>query len=77
MTTALCLAVEAVEEQKEIAIWKLPAAKDDAHKKWRDEWLKEITRTREIDQEFRKRIEGDKVFTCERHFNPEDVEICK
>ena len=46
-------------------------------KKWRDEWLKEITRTREIDQEFRKRSEGDKVFTCERYFEPEDIEICK
>lgn len=58
-------------------IWKLPAAKDDAHKKWWDEWLKEIIGTREIDQEFHKRIEGNKVFTSERHFDPEDMEICK
>lgn len=61
--------------KKGIGIWKLTVAKDDAHRKWRDAWLKEITRTREIDQEFRKRIEADKVFTCERHFDPEDIEI--
>lgn len=34
---------------KGIGIWKLPAAKDEAHKKWRDDWLSEITKTREID----------------------------
>ena len=27
---------------KGIGIWKLPAAKDEAHKKWRDGWLSEI-----------------------------------
>ena len=36
-------------------IWKLPAAKDEAHKKWRHDWLSEITKTREIDHEFRKK----------------------
>ena len=36
---------------KGIGIWKLPAAKDEAHKKWRDDWLSEITKTR--DHEFR------------------------
>ena len=46
---------------KGIGIWKLPAAKDEAHKKWRHDWLSEITKTREIDHEFRKRIENDKV----------------
>ena len=62
---------------KGIGIWKLPAAKDEPHKKWRDVWLSEITKTREIDHEFRKRIENDKVFTCEKHFDVEDFEICK
>ena len=62
---------------KGIGIWKLPAAKDEAHKKWRGDWLSEITKTREIDNEFRKRIENDKVFTCEKHFDAADFEICK
>ncbi|PFX28007.1 hypothetical protein AWC38_SpisGene7249 [Stylophora pistillata] len=60
---------------KGIGIWKLPAAKEEAHKKWRDDWLSEITKTREIDHEFRKRIENDKVFTCEKHFDVEDFEV--
>ena len=31
---------------KGIGIWKLPVAKDEAHGKWRDEWLGEIKMTR-------------------------------
>ena len=62
---------------KGIGIWKLPAAKDEAHKKWRADWLREITKTREIDQDFRERIKNDRVFTCEKHFLPEDIEICQ
>lgn len=46
-----------------------------AHKKWRADWLSEITKTREIDQGFRERIKNDRVFTCEKHFLPEDIEI--
>ena len=46
---------------KGIGIWKLPAAKDEAHKKWRDDWLIEITKTREIDHGFDK---GSKTTRC-------------
>ena len=60
---------------KGIGIWKLPAAKDEADKKWRHDWLSEITKTREINHEFRKR--NDKVFTCEKHFDVEHFETCK
>ena len=62
---------------KGVGIWKLPSAKNDAYKKWRDDWLNEITKTREVDREFRERIKNDNVFTCERHFEAEDIEICK
>lgn len=60
---------------KGIGICKFLAAKDIAHKKWRADWLSEITKTREIDQGFRERIKSDRVFTCEKHFLPEDIEI--
>ena len=62
---------------KGIGLWKLPSPKDEAHKKWRKEWLSEITKTREIDQDFKKRLEKDRVFTCEKHFEAEDIELCK
>ena len=62
---------------KGIEIWKLPKAKNDAHRKWREEWLGQITKTRVMDQNFRNQIKNDKVYTCEKHFAPEDFEICK
>ena len=60
-----------------MGIWKLPLAKDEAHGKWRDEWLGEIKKTREMDQNFREQLKNDIIYTCERHFAPEDIEICK
>ena len=62
---------------KGIGIWKLPLAKDEAHAKWREEWLSEIKKTREIDQNFRELIKHDRVHTCENHFSSEDIEICE
>ena len=62
---------------KGIGISKLPLAKDEAHAKWREEWLSEIKKTRGIDQNFRELIKHDRVYTCEKHFAPEDIETCK
>jgi len=62
---------------KGVGIWKLPALKDEAHKRWRAEWLNEITKTRTVDAAFRKKIQSDCVYTCEKHFDPKDIEICK
>ena len=62
---------------KGIGIWKLPAPKDEAHKKWRGEWLQQITRSRDLDRPFRELLAKDRVFTFEKHFEAEDIEICK
>ena len=62
---------------KGIGIWKLPLPKDDAHREWRDAWLGEILKTRVIDQDFNKQIKNDRVYTCEKHFGADDIEICK
>ena len=62
---------------KGIGIWKLPLAKDEAHRKWREEWLSQIKKTRDMDSDFREEIKKDRVYTCEKHFAPEDIEICE
>ena len=62
---------------KGIGIFKVPLAKDDAHRRWCDEWLGEIKKTREMDQDFRRQINDDKIYPCEKHFDPKDIEICK
>ena len=58
-------------------IWKLPAPKDEAHKKWRDEWLQQITRSRDLDRLFEELLVKDRMFTCEKHLEAEDIKICK
>ena len=62
---------------KGIGIWKLPLAVDEKHREWREAWLGELKKTRVIDYDFRDQIRNDRVYTCEKHFAPEDVEICK
>ena len=44
-------------------IFKLLAAKNDKYKKWREEWLSEIAKTRVIDKTFREKILNDTVYT--------------
>lgn len=60
---------------KGLGIFKLPRSKDEEHKKWREAWLSEITKTREKNSEFQRLIDNDTVFTCEKHFKPDDIEI--
>ncbi|PFX27521.1 hypothetical protein AWC38_SpisGene7781 [Stylophora pistillata] len=59
---------------KGIGVWKLPAQRNAVYKKWREDWLNELTKTRVVDANFRQLIEKDRVFTCEKHFQPEDIE---
>ena len=49
---------------KGIGIWKLPLAVDDRHREWCEAWLGD-------------QIKNDRVYTCKKHFPPENVEICK
>ncbi|XP_022803322.1 uncharacterized protein LOC111340701 [Stylophora pistillata] len=60
---------------KGIGIWKLPAPRNEVYKKWRADWLNELTKSREVDKDFQKQIDSDRVFTCEKHFALDDIEI--
>ncbi|XP_015753881.1 PREDICTED: uncharacterized protein LOC107333565 [Acropora digitifera] len=60
---------------KGIGIFKLPSAKDDKDKRWRDEWVGELKKTREVDKDFRRKINEDKVYACEKHFKDEVIEL--
>lgn len=60
---------------KGLGIFKLPSEK--SNKEWRERWLGELKKTRTLDSHFRSLIEKDHVYTCEKHFREEDIEICK
>ena len=57
----------------------LPTAKpnDETTMSWRKAMLNVITRDRVVDSDFRRQINNDKVYICERHFLPGDLYICK
>ena len=62
---------------KGIGIFKLPKPKNDGYKKCREDWLSEITKTRTVDSMFKQQMLKDSVYTCEKHFKPEDIETCE
>ena len=57
----------------------MPSARNAEYKKWREKWLSENMKTRVSDKDFQKKkqINSEKVFSCEKHFKLEDVELCK
>ena len=56
---------------------RLALSDHEASKKWRQDWLCQITRARESDYGFKLLLANDRVFNCEKHFDPGDIEICK
>ena len=62
---------------KGLGIFKLAAAKDPEQKTWREAWLGEITKTREKNADSQRLIDNDVVFTCEKHFKRDEIDICK
>lgn len=46
---------------KGIGIFKLPLAKDENHKRWRNEWLGVLKKTREMDKDFKRQIDEDEL----------------
>ena len=67
--------VDRSKKYKGIGIFKLPSEK--LYKEWRSNWLNEIKKFRVVDKDCKNQIDNDRVFTCERHFKPEDIEICE
>ena len=60
-----------------IGIWSLPASRNEEYKKWRGDWSSELTKFRKVDNHCQKIVDSDRVYTCEKHFAADDIEICK
>ena len=74
-----CAIVGCSTNCRHISLFKLPTAKlnDETTMSWRKAMLNVITRDRVVDSDFRRQINNDKVYICERHFLPGDLYICK
>ncbi|XP_057304847.1 uncharacterized protein LOC130644899 [Hydractinia symbiolongicarpus] len=58
-----------------IGIFKVPKVINENYKKWREDWLNVVMKSRVVDQLFKKQIENDTVYTCEKHFKSEYIDI--
>ena len=56
-------------------MFKLPSKK--LYPALRDSWVQIVTKYRVVDKSFKNQIEKDKVHICEKHFDPDEIEICK
>ena len=63
---------------KDISIFRLPSAKKDPRTlQWRNDWLHIIKKDRVVDDKFRKQIEKNNVFVCQKHFKETDLIQCE
>lgn len=64
----------------EHSLFKIPTvnARDSEHtaaskRKAREEWLRLVLRTREMDADLKQQIEANNIYICELHFKPECI----
>lgn len=61
------------EKFKGVAIFKVPAGKDEFNSNWREKLICIITKDRVVDKNLRKQIEENRVYICEKHYDAEQI----
>ena len=62
---------------KGIAIFKLPKENSDLAKETRNEWVRIITKHREVDKDLRRQIREGNLHICEKHFEKKCINESK
>ena len=62
---------------KGLGIFKLPSKEKKYRQEWRKNWLNAILKIREMDADMKSQLEADRLFTCEKHFHPQEIDTCK
>ena len=72
--------VDRREKFQGLSIFKLPGLSgqqngvtDEEQIGWRKNFLSKVTRNRVVDAVLQKKIDTDKLYVCENHFNPSDI----
>ena len=62
---------------KGVGLFKPTNIKNEYHKEWRTKIDQIILRTRTPDAKYRELVEKKKIFICEKHYQPGDIEFTK
>ena len=71
--TEIEMEIEMQDDNKDIAIFKVPSGDDDYNKAWRDKIVAIITRDREINPGLKRQIEAKTLHVCELHYPEESL----
>ena len=66
--------VQRIHKYTGIGLFKITSRKGEFFTRWRNNLINAISRYRVMDKELEERIMEGKVYICERHFLPEDIE---
>ena len=66
--------VQRIHKYSGIRLFKIPTRKCDFYTEWRTNLINVISRYRLVGKTLKERIMKGKVYVCERHFLPEDIE---
>ena len=66
--------VQRIPKYDGIGLFEITRRKGDFYVQWRNNLIAEISRYRVIDKALQHRLDHGKVFICELHFRPEDIE---
>ena len=77
MTRSNCSIVGCNTTRKHKDIGQLRCPDPKKYPQWNKEFLSVVTKDRVVDDKFKKQIEKNNVYVCQRHFNDEDLWHCK
>ena len=58
-----------------ISIFKIPNRKTETYIEWKKSMLAVINKYRISTNDYKDRAEDGKIYVCERHFEPSDIEL--
>ena len=58
-----------------IRIFQIPMRNDDFYSKWRSDIMAVVSKYRELNKHLKERTLAGRIYICERHFPPEDIEF--
>ena len=67
--------VQRISKYEGIGLFKITSRQGDFYAEWRNKTIDVISSYRVVDKDLKRRMDEGKVFICERHFLPEEIEL--